>query len=289
MQIHHRPLTLGTAVMLLMTLHSAANAAFVNVPVQAAGSQPPIAINKKINLDTPTETQDRANTTGTITGATIQAALPAGNILKSSRSAPITVNGVTVGTLYDRVWCLGTGTTCNSTNTYTLGLRVQLNTNAWNPTGRSFEINDFFRAIRAAVAADIAYYRGSANPLPTTPPFPTTQPAPGTSPETASSYKDLEVVSRTLQGLFEPSGSLQYANKTTNNAWINFRADANKNDPDVAIPYSYNSEWSPWLLVRQNCPSGYNATPQALKMRLWQGGEEGQTPQAILTSAYVCN
>ena len=166
---------------------------------------------------------------------------------------------------------------------------MRLNANAWNPTGSSFEINDFFRAIRAAASADVAYYRGSANPLPTVAPFPATQPVPGTSPETASSYKDLEVVSRTLQGLFEPSGSAQYANKTTNNAWINFRADANKNDPDVAIPFSYNSEWSPWLVVRQVCPSGYNATPQALKARLWQGGEEGQTPQAILTSAYICN
>jgi hypothetical protein len=268
--------------------HGAAVSAFVTVPVQPAGSQPPIAINKKINLDTPTETQNRANTLGTITGANILAALPAGNILKSSRTAPIVVNGVTVGTLHDRVWCLGTGTTCNATNTYTLGLRVQLNTNAWNPTGRSFEINDFFRAIRAAASADVAYYRGSANPLPTVAPFPATQPAPGTNADTASSYKDLEVVSRTLQGLFEPATSAQYANKTTNNAWINFRADANKNDPDVAIPFSYNSEWSPWLLVRQVCPTGYNATPTALKARLWQGGEEGQTPQAILTSAYTC-
>lgn len=270
-------------------LHGPAQAAFVSLPVQPAGSQPLIPINPKINLDTPTETQDRANALGTITGADIQAALPSGTILKASRTAPIVVNGVTVGTLHDRVWCAGSGSTCNATNTYTLGLRVQLNTAAWNPSGNSFEINDLFRAIRSAVTAEVAYYRGSANPLPTAAPFPTTQPAPGTDPDTASSYKDLEVVGRTLQGLFEPSSSAQYANKTTNNAWVDFRVDVNKADPDVAIPYSYNSEWSPWLLVRQVCASGYNATPQALKARLWQGGEEGQTPQAILTSAYVCN
>lgn len=284
-----RTLSILCTGLAMAALHGAALGAFVTVPVQPAGSQPLIAINPKINLDTPTETQDRANAFGTITGADILAALPAGNILKSSRTAPIVVNGVTVGTLHDRVWCLGTGTTCDATNTYTLGLRVQLNANAWNPSGSSFEINDFFRAIRAAASADIAYYRGSANPLPTVAPFPATQPAPGTDPDTASSYKDLEVTGRTLQGLFEPSSSLQYASKTTNNAWINFRADANMADPDVAPPYSYNSEWSPWLVVRQVCPSGYNATPQALKARLRQGGEEGQTPQAILTSAYICN
>lgn len=275
-------------------LHATAVGGFVTVPVQPAGSQPLTPINPKINLDTPTETQNRANALGTITGANINAAMTAlGHILKSSRTAPIVVNGINVGTLHDRVWCLGTGTTCNATNTYALGLRVQLNANAWNPTGRSFEINDFFRAVRASAAAEAAYYRGVVNPLPTSapaiPPFPASTPNPGADANTASSYKDLEVVGRTLQGLFEPSGSAQYAGKTTNNAWIDFRADANKNDPDINPPWSYNSEWSPWLIVRQVCPTGYNATPQALKARLWQGGEEGQTPQAILTSAYVCN
>lgn len=285
----NRKLPLAGAALAATLLHLSAHGGFVTVPVQAAGTQPLVSINPKINLDTPTETQDRTNTLGTLTGADIASALPAGTILKASRTAPIVINGVTVGTLHDRVWCAGSGSTCNATNSYTLGLRVQLNTAAWNPSGQSFELNDIFRAIRAAVAADVAYYRGSANPLPTAAPFPATQPAPGTNVETASSYKDLEVVGRTLQGLFEPSGSAQYAAKTTNNAWIDFRVDVNKNDPDVAIPYSYNSEWSPWLVVRQVCPSGYNATPQALKARLWQGGEEGQAPQAILTSAYVCN
>jgi len=299
----HRSLSILAAGAALAGLHASALAGFVSVPVQAAGSQPLIAVNKKINLDTPTETQNRANTLGTITGANITAALtaavsPSGLVLKNSRSAPITVNGFTVGTLYDRVWCVGTAAACTSnsaSNTYILGLRVQLNTTAWNPTGKSFEINDFFRTIRSAVTADAAYYRGSANPLPTSPnpptipPFPATQPAPGTNVDTASSYKDLETLGRTVQGLFEPSGSTQYANKTTNNAWIDFRADANKNDPDVAIPYSYNSEYSPWLVVRQVCATGYNPTPQAMKMRLWQGGEESQTPQAILTTAFVCN
>lgn len=281
--INRRKLSILCAVLAAAGLHGAAHADFVTVPVQPAGSQPPIFINKKINLDTPTETQDRANTFGVITR------VPRGSILRSTRSAPIVVNGVRVGTLYDRVWCQGTGTTCDSTNTYTLGLRVRLNANPWNPTGFSFEINDFFRAIRATAPADVAYERGSFNPLPTVPPFPMSQPNPGTSSRTASAYKDLELVSRTLQGLFEPAGSLQYANKVTNNAWINFRVDVNKDDDDVAFPFSYNSEWSPWMYVRQVCPTGYNPTPQALKGRLWQGGEEGQTPQAILTTMYVCN
>lgn len=286
-------LSILAAALATAGLHPGAFGAFVTVPVLPAGNAVPILINPKINLDTPTETQNRANTLGTITGATIDAALPAGTILKATRSAPIVVNSITIGTLYDRVYCTGTGSTCDATNTYTLAIRINLNTNAWNPSGKSFEVNDIFRAIRAAVAADVAYYRGVVNPLPTSapaiPPFPASTPNPGTDPNTASSYKDLEAVNRTIQGLFEPSGSAQYANKVVNNAWMNFRVDVNKNDPDVAPPWSYNSEWSPWLVVRQVCPSGFNATAQPLKVRLWQGGEEGQTPQPILTSGYICN
>jgi hypothetical protein len=286
-------------------LHLAAQAApgFITIPVQTGANTTLASINPKINLGLPNETQITGNDTGTVTvlpGAPVTAGsgFPDSNtyIQKATRVANVSINSVVVGQLYERVWCKGTGTTCNATNTYILGQRLRLNTTAWSPTGASFEINDLFRAIRPAAAADIAYFRGTANPLPktaglpTVPPFPATQPAPGTVPETASSYKDLEFAGRTLKGLFEPSTQGQNnVLKPTSNGWMDFRIDVNKADPDVTIPFSYSSEWSPWLLVRQVCPTGFNAVPQPLKVRLWQGGEEGQTPASIVTSGYVCN
>lgn len=266
----HQRLSVLTAAITLAGLHATAQAAFVTIPVQGGSTTNLTFCNPKINLDTPQETQDPNVTTCKID------ALPAGYITKSSRTANIVVNSVTVGTLYDRVLCLGSGSTCNATNTYILMMRARMNTNVWNPTGNSFEINDMFRTIRSGASVDIAYRMGTV--------------IGGTNPDTAAARKFLELSGRTLQGLFEPSTSAQYApTKVTNNAWIDFRADANKNDPDANPPFSYSSEWSPWLIVRQNCPSGYNATPQALKLRIWEGGEEGQTPQPILTSAYICN
>ncbi|HSI61137.1 MAG TPA: hypothetical protein VLA16_26505 [Ideonella sp.] len=263
------------AALALAGLQTAASAAIVAMPVVTTAKTNLKICNPKINLDTPQETQDPAVTTCKVNGLPGSAALP-GYILKSSRTQNIVANGVVVGTLYDRVWCAGTGTTCNATQTYFLGMRARMNANPWNPTGFSFEINDFFRTIRSAASADIGYFMGTV--------------LGGTSPDTAQARKYLEFSGRTLQGLFEPAGSAQNArSKTTNNAWMDFRVDTNIDDDDANPPYSYSSEWSPWLLVRQNCPSGYNPTAQALKTRLWQGGEEGQTPQAILTSAYVCN
>ena len=253
----------------------AAQAAPVTLAVQTGARTNLTICNPKINLDTPEETQDPAVTKCRVDGLPGSAALP-GFILKSSRTQNIVVNGVTVGTLYDRVWCRGTGTTCDATQTYILGTRARMNANAWNPTGFSFEINDFFRTVRSTSSVSVSYFMGTV--------------LGGTNPDTAQARKYLEYTGRTLQGLFEPASSSQTArSKTTNNAWVDFRVDANINDPDSNPPFSYSSEWSPWLLVQQVCPSGYNATPQALKTRLWQGGEEGQTPQAILTSGYVCN
>lgn len=255
-------------------LMPAAQAAFVTPTLTGATT---LSIcNPKINLNTPQETQNTAVTTCKVDGLPGSTAVP-GYILKASRSAAIVVNGVTVGTLYDRVWCLGTGTTCNTTNTYILGARINLNTAVWKATTPfSFEVNDIMRAVRSTDSADIAYFMGTV--------------AGGTVADTAASTKYLEYSGRTVKGLFEPTTEAQqFLNKARNNAWVDFRVDVNANDPDAAPPFSFSSPWSPWVLVRQVCPTGFNATPQPLKMRFWQGGEEGQLPQEILTSAYVCN
>src|SRR5262245_28408814 len=85
-----------------------------------------------------------------VTGNTLVAAIGPNAILFDSSSTPITINGVTVGTLYDRVYCYGTGGVCATSGTnlnkYTLTMRVLLNTNAWNGhNSESFEVNDLIR------------------------------------------------------------------------------------------------------------------------------------------------
>lgn len=252
-----------------------ARADFVSLPVVAGANTTLTLCNPKINLDTPTETQDPSVTACRVEGLPGSSALP-GYILRASRSANLKVNGVTVGKIYDRVWCKGAGTACDATNTYVLGLRVRLNTEPWNPTGNSFEINDFFRMIRPGSAAESAYHMGRVGG--------------GTNPTSALAYKYVEYTGRTLKGLSEPASSgQQELNKLANNAWIDFRADVNANDPDSNPPFSLSSEWSPWMLVRQVCPLGVGASPKARALRVWQGGEEGQTPQSIYTGAYACN
>ncbi len=94
------------------------------------------------------------------------------SLLNASRSGlppaleyfgPIVINGVTVGTLYDRVLCVGSGSTC-STNTYILAMRVRLNSNAWNGhNNESFEVNDTSRAVLGALTADAAYMMGPSS------------------------------------------------------------------------------------------------------------------------------
>jgi len=251
-------------------LHATAHADWVTV--SSSGSPVLSTCNPKTGSPA---TQSPTLATCKVAGLPGSAAVP-GYILKASRSAPIIVNSVTVGTLYDRVYCKGTGTVCDATNTYILATRANLNTSVWQPgSSDSFEINDFFRAVRSAASADIAYFMGTVDG--------------GTAADTALSKKYLEYSGRTLKGLGEYAGSPTDLNPTRNNGWIDFRVDTNANDPDAVAPYSYSSPWSPWLLVRQNCPTGATTSAQAQTVRLWQGGEEGQAPQAILTSAYRCN
>ncbi|WP_085316508.1 hypothetical protein [Derxia lacustris] len=258
------------AALAALGLHAAAHADWVTT--SSSGSPVLSTCNPKTGSPA---TQSATLATCKLTGLPGSTAIP-GYILKASRSAPIIVNSVTVGTLYDRVYCKGTGTACDATNTYILATRANLNTNVWSPlTTESFEINDFFRVIRSAAAADIGYFMGSVDG--------------GTAADTALAKKYLEYSGRTLQGLGEYAGSPSGLDPARSNGWIDFRVDTNANDPDAVAPYSYSSPWSPWLYVRQNCPTGYNTTAQAQTVRLRQGGEEDQPPQAILTSGYRCN
>jgi hypothetical protein len=211
----------------------------------------------------------------------------AGYILKASRQANITVSGVNVGTLYDRVYCLGTGSTCDSTNTFILATRVRMaatpvnfpernpNCPLWSGTSNEcFEINNLFRNIRStgpSLTASVSYWMGSGSTS-------------GTDPDNSLAVKYLEYTGKTYKGLNQvvPPG----AAADRDNGRVMYWADTNVFDPD-----GVNSVWSPWLFVRQNCPFGgttdhYVLTNFAIKY--WQGGEESQIPTNIQAQAYAC-
>lgn len=203
-----------------------------------------------------------------LTGATLLDAVGPGYIQRSSASASIVINGVTVGTLYDRVLCPGSGTTCSST-TYVLAVRVRLNSNAWNGhSSESFEVNDTTRAVLSALSADAAYYMG--------PPTGSTTSA---NPDLAlANQKWLEYVGRTQYGLNEAMSG------TRSNGYMGFRQDYNANDPD-----GVSSQWSAWLLVRQVCASGVPTTRPNFSIKLWEGGEEAQDHYAQWMAGYKCS
>jgi len=211
-----------------------------------------------------------APSTCLLTGNTLVAALGTGYILRSSTSASITINGVTVGTLYDRVYCLGSGTTCSSANTYVLGTRVRLNSNAWNGhSSESFEINDIIRLIKNGVAADSAYWMGPTSGGSTTSP----------SPDLGlANQKWLEYTGKTQYGLNDASVGVR------DNNYIDHRQDANANDPD-----GVSSEWSAWLLVRQVCSGGVATTRPSFTIKLWEGGEESQDHYTQWMAGYRCS
>jgi hypothetical protein len=221
------------------------------------------------------KTQSPTLTTCKVDGLPGSAAVPGYTQIQSTSSA-IFVNAVQVGTLYDRVWCQGANQVCDSSKTYILGTRVQLNTETgWGTTGESFEVNDFTRAIKASVAADIAYFMGTVDN--------------GTAASTAKAYKYLEYSGRTKKGLGEFPGSKGGAlDPTRSNGWIDFRADTNADDPDANPPFSFSSPWSPWMLVRQVCSKGIKPAPQAAKLRMHQGGEEGQPDVEVFADVYTC-
>lgn len=204
--------------------------------------------------------------------------------LIATRSANITASGVVVGTLYDYVWCKGEDEVCDSSDTYILGTRVRMaetpinfplrnpNCPVWSGTSNEcFEINNIFRNIlgdeETPVTAQVGYIMGGSGTTDDTDPF------------DAVAVKYLEYTGKTYKGLNQvtPPGSASDRDNTK----VMFWADTNVFDPD-----GENSQWSPWLLVKQNCPNGFDLGSFAVKF--WQGGEESQIPTNIQASAYIC-
>lgn len=221
------------------------------------------------------KTQSPTLTTCKVDGLPGSAAVPGYTQIRST-SSDIVVNSVVVGELHDRVWCAGSAGVCDGTNTYILGTRVLLNDDtSWGSTGESFEINDYARTIKPGLPADIAYFMGTVDD--------------GSVASTAKAYKYLEYAGRTKKGLGEYPGSKKGGlNPTRSNGWIDFRADTNADDPDANPPFSASSPWSPWMLVRQVCADGLKSGRPTNKLRMHQGGEEGQPDVEVFAPAYVC-
>ena len=172
--------------------------------------------------------------------------------LVASRSAPIIINGVTVGTQYEKVW-----RHCTDTTAYIFGTRVQMNAEVWDGTGLAFNVNDLLRQVRSDQSVAVAYYAGS--PVAT---------------------KLLSYAGRTSTGLNE----YDTAQPPCENGWVDFRIDANAADPD-----GQSSPYSPWLLVKTRAPEGYALQSFALRL-LNSDVEEGGDANSIYAAGYqpVC-
>lgn len=218
----------------------------------------------------PVETQSASLATGKFTGLPGSAAMPgyaSTPVASASYNLQTGSPAVTRGTLYDRVYCAGSGaSTCNGSNVYVFATRVVLNATGANPGGSSLEVNDIFRTVPSASTIEAGYYMGTS----------------GTSVDTGLAFKYLEAVGRTNRGLNESI--------TRDNTKVAFRADINANDPERCEPISVNSPRSPWVYHRMTCPNGIATAPANItfKTRVRQGGEEGQPILSITTSGYVC-
>lgn len=221
----------------------------------------------------PVETQSSSLATGKFTGLPGTAGMPGYASTPIASASYLLQTGSpagTRGTLYDRVYCKGSGTsTCDGSNVYVFATRVILNATAANPGGTSLEINDIFRTVPTASTIEAGYYMGTS----------------GTSVDTGLAFKYLEAVGRTNKGLNETI--------TRDNTKVAFRADINANDPERCEPISVNSPISPWVYHRMTCANGVETgspTPSAIafKTRVRQGGEESQPILSITTSGFVC-
>lgn len=169
----------------------------------------------------------------------------------ASRTQPIIINGVTVGTQSERVW-----RHCTDTKLYIFGVRVQMNANQWDETGAAFNVNDVLRQVRTDKAVDVAYFAGSP-----------------------AATKLLKVAGRTFAGLNE----YDTAKPPRNNAWVDFRIDAN-----AAEASGPSSPYSPWLLTKTRAPEGYSV--QDFALRLLNSENESVDQNSIYAAGYqpVC-
>jgi hypothetical protein len=201
-----------------------------------------------------------------------------GYILKASRTGTVTAFGLNQGTYYDRVYCLGTGTTCDSSHTYIIATRFEV-----LPSG-CFDFycvrwDNIFRNIRGTtatpVAASAGYWMGSGS----------TQ---GTNANDSLSVNYLDYTGKTYKGSHQvtPPGSASDRDNSRTMYWTRLESD------------TVQKVWSPWFFVRQNCPfggTGDHFQLSAFAIKFWHSGEELVVPTDpkthpvnVQTSGYTC-
>lgn len=225
----------------------------------------------------PTPTQCEVATTPvpdtTLNGAANGSAFPGqtGNwaLVGARTGVAISANGSQIGTLEERVW-----KQIGSTN-HIFGTKVSLSDSFWtepandnmglagtngcdSQAAQRYEVNDVFRTGFTGKTGLTVAFRES-----------TTTPA----------EEGLFLAGRTQQGL-AILGSGGTGSAVRDNAWVNFRTDANFDDPDAT-----DAANTKWLYVRTtSTKTAWSAT--ASTIRIEEGGEEGQCKYRITLSGF---
>ncbi len=163
---------------------------------------------------------------------------------------PVTLNGVVIADVNDRVWRNSARTRC------IYGTRLRLRV---GPSG-AFEVNDIVRAgVRNRAPVSIAYfYNGIADEVLFRAGL--TRTSVSTPPNPARPLTSLAPIS-------------------TN--WVDFTSDLNANDPDET-----DNPDSPWMFIQSACTAAAPITLQnAILIR--QTGQEGQPPVTLSIPGYA--
>lgn len=188
-------------------------------------------------------------------------------LVAAQTGVSIMANGTLVGTLEDRVW-----KRVGSTE-HIFGMRIVLNSNTWTEpnddnlglagtnncnlqSGQFFEVNDMFRnGFTGKTGLTVAFRLSTV----------------------ADSEEGLFVSGRTNQGRAQVAVG---ADAVRNNDFVNFRTDANFNDPDPTTRGN-----SKWMYVKTtSAKTVWSASASAL--RLEEGGEESQCKYRVTLNGF---
>lgn len=179
------------------------------------------------------------------------AALPGepGYTQAAARTVGIHKNGVSVGRLFESVWTDGTGNVI-------FAMRIRLNANLYDETGKAFTVTEMFRQVLPTQNVSVAYVASDTGGA-------------------------LKVAGRTRKGLNElpdedddddgdGDGDRVGAavddddddhGPARDNGWVNFRATTSAAD----LPAGKLAT-SAWMLVKTRAPNGWSVQPFAIRL-----------------------
>jgi hypothetical protein len=169
------------------------------------------------------------------------------------------ITGPSLGTITKRLWRQGT------TFNFIFGVRITTNTNIYNGTGKSLELNSI-RWVPLLPGANnaFAFFK------------------------TGAGDENIFSVSRTYyqSDYIDPPGvfpiHVPVTELATTNS-LNFKTDVNANDPDGT------SRSSPWILIKCVGDSQTISGARYLNGSSAQLGQEAQTPDRFNFSSFACN